>query len=138
SIMLFNIITGYYHPVVPKRNKSEILVVRCLIEKLSELNQWFFTDGQANDMVSSHFNDLSMLHSLDWKSIQSSDFSKADGDFDRPRRYQAEFLVHERVPVDCIESLNVYNEEAAQYAEGIIEQKFSKLVINIQPNYFFV
>lgn len=46
SIMLYNIITGYRHPVVQKRNKSEILVIRCLIEELTSLPQWFFTDGQ--------------------------------------------------------------------------------------------
>lgn len=109
SLMLFNIITGYRHPVVQRRNKDEILVIRCLIEKLAELPKWFFTNGQGNDMASSHYNKLADLEQIDWDCIQKSDFSKSDGDYDRQRRYQAEFLVHKMVPLESIESLNVYN-----------------------------
>ena len=42
SIMLYNIVTGYRHPIVQKRNRSEILVVRCLIEQLSALPRVHF------------------------------------------------------------------------------------------------
>jgi len=34
SIMLYNIVTGYYTPKVPRRSKEEIIVVRCLLETL--------------------------------------------------------------------------------------------------------
>jgi len=137
SIMLYNILTGYWHPKVPKREKSEILVIRCLIGKLATQPRWFFTDGQANDMASTHFNDLGHLDKIDWENIQRSNFSKSDGDFDRPRRYQAEFLVQEAVPLECIESLNVYNQEAAAYVQGLLDQNSINLAVHIQPPYFF-
>lgn len=137
SIMLYNIVTGYWHPLVPKRNRNEIIVIRCLIEDLSTLPRWFFTDGQGNDMASDHYNDLTDLDKIDWHSIQESDFSKADGDYDRPRRYQAEFLVHQEVPLEQIESLNVYDQASADYVNGILKTNNINLAVNIQPQYFF-
>jgi hypothetical protein len=137
SLMLFNIITGYWHPKVVKRNASEILILRCLISDLTTLPKWFFTDGQANDMASQHFNDLVDLDKIDWENIQNINFSKSDGDYDRPRRYQAEFLVHDRVPFEKIESINVFNSEVAKIVENVLNQNQTKLAVNIQPQYFF-
>lgn len=137
SIMLLNIITGYKMPVVPKRAKNEILVVRCEIQKLATLSQWFFTDGQANDMVSNHFNNLKYLTKIDWKSIQNSNFSKDNGDFDRPRRYQAEFLVHNQVPLSYFESLNVYDKNSQKLVSKKLLQNNINLAINVKPEYFF-
>ncbi len=137
SMMLFNIITGHRHPIVPRRNRSEILVIRCLISNLVKLRQWFFTDGQANDMASNHYNDMTNLGQIDWGNIQNSDFSKSDGDYDRPRRYQAEFLVHRHVPLTCVESLNVYNDQAANIVTNVLYQNNINLAVNIQPQYFF-
>lgn len=137
SIMLYNIITGYWHPKVPKRNRNEILVIRCLIEKLADPSLFFFTDGQGNDSLTNHYNDLTYLDEIDWESIQHGNFSKTDDDIDRARRYQAEFLVRNEVPVSSFESLNVYNRHAAKYAEDILKKKNINLVVNVQPKYFF-
>lgn len=137
SIMLYNIITGYWHPSVPKRNRNEILVIRCLISDLATLPKWFFTNGQGNDIASDHYNNLAYLHQIDWQSIQNNDFSKSDGDYDRPRRYQAEFLVHQQVPLMSIESLNVYNQQTADIVNAVLNQNNINLSVNIQPQYFF-
>jgi hypothetical protein len=137
SIMLYNIITGYWHPIVPRRNRNEILVIRCLIEHLATLSRWFFTDGQGNDMSSRHYNDLANLDAIDWECIQNCDFTKSDGDFDRPRRYQAEFLVHHEVPIDNIESLIVFNKTAEIFANQILNENNKGLTLHINPQYFF-
>jgi hypothetical protein len=137
SLMLFNIITGYWAPLVPKRNKSDILVIRCVITELAKLEKWFFTNGQGNDMVSSHFNDLKQLEEIDWDIIQKSEFSKSDGDYDRPRRYQAEFLVKDSVPVDSIESLVVFNQAAADKVAQTLRENNTNLAVHIHPSYFF-
>jgi hypothetical protein len=137
SIMLYNIITGYWHPKVPRRNRDEILVIRCLIENLAQLPQWFFTDGQGNDIASSHYKDLTDIDKIDWHCIQHSDFSKNDGDYDRPRRYQAEFLVQNVVPLSAIESLNVYNQAAATAVQAILKENNINLAVNLLSQYFF-
>ncbi|HKZ66896.1 MAG TPA: DUF4433 domain-containing protein, partial [Chitinophagaceae bacterium] len=112
SIMLYNIVTGYWAPVVPQVQRTDIIILRCEIQKLAGLGQFFFTDGQANDALTNHYNNVANTTNIDWASIQTSNFSKSNGDFDRPRRYQAEFLVHYHVPVQAIESIFVYNQQA--------------------------
>ncbi len=88
-------------------------------------------------MASNHYNDMTNLGQIDWGNIQNSDFSKSDGDYDRPRRYQAEFLVHRHVPLTCVESLNVYNDQAANIVTNVLYQNNINLAVNIQPQYFF-
>lgn len=137
SIMLYNIVTGYRAPVVPQRARAEIFVIRCLIDNLAGLPQWFFTDGQANDSETYHFSDLNSLNEIDWHCIQNSDFSKSDGDYDRMRRYQAEFLVHDVVPVNYIESICVYNNDMKEWATAKIEEYGLEIPVYVKPNYFF-
>lgn len=138
SIMLYNIITGYKAPLVPKLHKEDVLVIRCLINDIADGNKFFFTDGQANTQITNHFNDLKHLNEIDWQSIQNGNFSKSDGDFDRPRRYQAEFLIEKHVPVSKIESLHVFNNNAQNYVNSVLD-KFGiiNLRVQITPLYFF-
>jgi hypothetical protein len=69
--------------------------------------------------------------------VKSGDFSKSNNDNDRTRRYQAEFLIHEKVPVDCIKAIVVYNESCATFVKkklastGLIIQVYIK-----RPFYF--
>ncbi|MGI8634952.1 MAG: type II toxin-antitoxin system toxin DNA ADP-ribosyl transferase DarT [Segetibacter sp.] len=138
SIMLYNIVTGYYAPVVPRVAREDILVVRCLIKTLATTPRFFFTDGQANDAFTNHYNQTHYGKNIDWDSIQTSNFSKSDGDFDRQRRYQAEFLVHQHVPLSMIESLCVYNRKAATFVQSELEKAgITTIPIHIQPAYYF-
>ncbi len=137
SIMLFNIVTGYYEPKVPRRSNDEIIVIRCLIDTLSQQPQWFFTDGQANDVETNHYNDLTNLDGIDWDCIQQSNFRKADGDYDRPRRYQAEFLVRNNVSVECIDGIGVYSDEMKEWVEQKLKAAGLAIPIHVQKRYFF-
>ncbi|MET3501754.1 hypothetical protein ABIC45_003366 [Mucilaginibacter rubeus] len=137
SIMLYNIVTGYYAPKVPKREKEEIIVIRCMIKRLIMQDRWFFTNGQANDEETTHFANINFLDRIDWSCIQQSNFSKSDGDYDRQRRYQAEFLVYESVPVACIESICVYNEKVQAWAQKMINDSGKQIPLHIHKPYFF-
>lgn len=46
--MLYNIVTGYWAPLVPKLSREDILIIRSEIAVLSRNTRFFFTDGQAN------------------------------------------------------------------------------------------
>lgn len=138
SMMLFNVITGWRAPLVPKRNKQEIVVIRCLISELSKLERFFFTNGQANvTSITEHYNDVRHLDKIDWEIIHNSDFRKEANDTDKQRRYQAELLVYAHVPIEYIESINVYNEIAANIVKKELAKTPSLLPVNVIPSYYF-
>lgn len=137
SIMLYNIITGYYAPKVPRRNKEEIIVIRCLIENLAKQAKWFFTDGQANDGETSHYTDLSNIDKINWDCIQKGNFSKSDGNYDRQRQYQAELLVYDSVPVSLFESICVYSENMKNWTEQKLKEAGVIIPVHIHKPYFF-
>lgn len=137
SIMLFNIVTGYYAPIVPQLSREQIIVIRSEISQLSESKRFFFTDGQANSAYSKHYTDLKDLHKIDWESIQKSNFQKSDLDTDRPRRYQAEFLVHSHVPLEFIESILVYNEKTEIVVNIELQAAGFNIPVKVAPICFF-
>jgi len=77
------------------------------------------------------------LAQIDWDCIQHGNFSKSDGDYNRQRRYQAEFLVHDSVPVEHIESICVYSQEMKNWAEQKINVAGLKIPVYIHQPYFF-
>nr|WP_295930648.1 DUF4433 domain-containing protein [uncultured Dyadobacter sp.] len=137
SIMLYNIVTGYWAPLVPQLSREEIIVVRSEINVLSRNGRFFFTDGQANAAYSRHYRDLKDLDKIDWESIQNSNFQKSDLDTDRPRRYQAEFLVHSHVPLESIESFIVYNENAEAIVNSHLNSARLNIRVTVAPICFF-
>jgi len=137
SIMLYNIVTGYQTPKVPQRAKNEIIAIRCRIDTLAGQRNWFFTDGQANDDATTHFSDLQDLNKVDWDCILQGDFSKSVADYDKPRRYQAEFLVFNQVPVECIEAICVYDDATEAWVQTKLDKAGLKIPILVNKHYFF-
>ena len=138
SMMFYNIITGYQDPLVPKQNKEDIIVIRCLISDLCQAGKFFFTDGQANvKSLTNHYNNLNDLDKIDWDIIQKGDFKKEEADTDKQRRYQAEFLVHSHVPVNLIQSINVYNNKAFTFVQTELAKTTIIKPVFIQKPYFF-
>lgn len=117
SVMLYNILTGYYEPIVKKRAEEEILVIRCRITNLFNNKKCFFTDAMASVNISKHYDDLKNINEINWHAIHNSDFQNTIDNLDKRRKYQAEFLVYNHVPLDLVESLHVYDEDTKQFVK---------------------
>lgn len=135
SIMLYNILTGQG---VPKINPANIIYICCELESLvSSCKKYFFTDGQANKKFTEHHNDLKKLDEIDWDVILGDDFTK-NGDIDRPRKYMAEFLVHEHVPLSCIKKIVVYNDRTKVYVAQLLVKYGVKIKVEAaRVGYYF-
>lgn len=136
SIMLYNILTGYG---IKKHAPEDIVYLCCEINNLtSTCNRYFFTDGQANKEFTEHFNDLKDLDKIDWNVVMGKDFMKSAADTDKPRRYQAEFLVHEHVPTSCIKKIIVYNQKRKTEAQEFLLKNELEIPVKIvKEGYYF-
>jgi len=136
SIMLYNILTDYK---AEKQLPEDIIYLCCKVDKLvAACKRFFFTDGQANKKFTEHFCDLSDLENLDWDVIKGSDFKKSEEDPDKQRRYQAEFLVHQYVPIDCIGTIVVYNQDRKDYIENLVNNNNLNIPVHlIRTDYYF-
>jgi len=135
SIMLYNILTGYG---VSKVKPEEIIFLITDIQSAVNCKQlYFFSDGQANTRISQHYNDLKDLDKIDWEVVESGDFSKSNSDNDRTRRYQAEFLIHEKVPLNCIRAIVVYNESCATFVKKKLALTGLIIQVYIKRSFYF-
>jgi hypothetical protein len=138
SIMLYNILTG--HGGIKKCLPVNIIYLCCYVDEIIRVcPQYFFTDGQANKKFTEHFTDLIDLKKIDWDVIDGSDFKMTEDDLDKPRKYQAEFLVHQHVPVSCLEKIVVYNKARKTDAEALLTNNHLSLSVEIakKNEYYF-
>ena len=80
-----------------------------------------------------NYNDIENIGNVDWDMVFEKFWSPSETDRDRQRRKQAEFLIREHVPVECIEKIVVYNKgryEFVQKAVDIFSRDIEVLIDN--------
>ena len=108
SPMLLNIKTGYRG--IKQRDQREIVYVCTHIDTVTHTCPEFcFTDGHAKDRLTAFFNNLSDLDRVDWDVVEKSFWQSTEDDPDRMRRKQAEFLVKNYVPLNCLSGIIVFD-----------------------------
>jgi len=121
SVMLLNIKTGYRG--ITKRPQRDIVYICCKMEVFEQKGLSFvFTDGHAKDLLTNFYTSLDDLKEVDWDIIGAKYWNNIPEDDTRQRRKQAEFLVHEHVPPDCISALVVYDQKMLDFATEIIQR----------------
>lgn len=125
SPMLYSIHTG--HVAGYRGGQSNVIYLCSSAERVAQsTTNWCFTDGHAVEAVTGFYDRLDDLGKLDWDVIQSWSWRNRDADFDRKRRKQAEFLVHDFFPWSLVEQVAVID-------RGMAEQVGSRLAGVGQP-----
>jgi len=132
SPMLLNIKTGYRG--ITMRPQEDIVYICCKLDQVArECTHWCFTNGHAKTAVTEFYTSLDDLGLVDWKMVSEQYFANKEDDFDRMRRKQAEFIVREHVPVNCIGSIVVLNEEKRVYLQQIVDKLGLAITVQINP-----
>lgn len=119
SIMLLNIKTGYRG--ITQRKQADIAFIVCSIGRIVKYcPDWCFTNGHAKNSITKFYNKLTDLNNVDWDVVYRQYWHNTDDDWDITRRKQAEFLVKDHVPIECITTIAVYNEQRKEQLEAII------------------
>lgn len=134
SPMLLNIKTGYRG--ITQRPQGEIVYIICKVNTLvGNCEEWCFTDGHAKEqMVTEFYNDLEDLDKVHWDVVNLRYWHPVDEFMDRQVRKQAEFLVKHHVPVNCISSIVVLNEQRKTFIEEITTRLGLEIPVRVNPN----
>lgn len=133
SPMLLNIKTGYRG--ITKRPQSDIIYICCkLVDVIRNCRNWCFTDGHAKASITSFYNNVEDLKNVDWSVVNNRYWNNTEDDYDRMRRKQAEFLIHNYVPVSCINYIVVLNKEKKKFVMEIINELKLNFPVLVNPN----
>ena len=138
SPMLFNIKTG--HRGITRRPQQDIVYIVCRVSEIVEqCEEWCFTDGHAKQKITTFYNDLDDLGEVNWNIVGARYWSNTEDDFDKMRTKQAEFLVKEYVPVNCISAIVTFNNTSASIVKEILERLNLdiKVVVNPGGHYYY-
>lgn len=111
--MLHNIVTGYNGMKMTPR--SEIIVLVTSLDRLEATGtDYVIADRHA---ALSHTNFASgrhLLSNLPWKDWQNRDYRKDPDRPDKFERYQAEALVHQRLPTEALVGIVAYDQSTKE------------------------
>jgi hypothetical protein len=136
SPMLYNIKTGYQGII--RRLMSEIVIMVSALPALAaEKIPFVFTDRHAYLQTASFFSDLAQLDRLPWDLLQKRDFKKDPYDPGKFERYQAEALVHRRLPVTALSRIICYGDAQKTALLAEIDKRRQTLQVVAKPNCYF-
>lgn len=135
SPMLLNIKTGRNVPAVPMR---DIVVLVTSLPHLAALGIPFvFTDRHAYLVAARFSSGLAELNRIDWDILTRSDFAYDENDPGKMDRYQAEALIHRRVPIKALTGMICYDEAQRSHLQTLIEQAGQATPVAVRPGYYF-
>ena len=132
--MLYKIKTGHGVSQLPQ---DEIIYLVCNFKDIADSqSQWCYTDGNAASSISEFYNSLDQIEKLDWKSIESEDWSdnNRDGDNDRMRKKHSEFLVKDHVAAKWIKRIVVLTESRMRFVENLVNKYGLAIFIQVDKN----
>jgi hypothetical protein len=96
-----------------------------------------FTDGHGIMGYTQYFDDLANLGQVDWDIMKERYWSDTDADGDRKRRRQAEFLVHNGLPLKLISHIVVKTPGKAAEVDKILLAGPSKPTVVVKPDWYY-
>lgn len=136
SPMLYNIHTGYGG--ITQRGNEEILIFVSSLHRLHELGHRFvFTNRHAYLQTAEFFNALARLDRVDWQLLNSRNFKRDPDDPDKFARYEAEALVHRRLPLDALLGVACYNNRIKEWIDRLLAEHKIDLAVKILPGWYF-
>lgn len=134
SPMLLNIKTGRSVPAVPMR---DIVILATSLPRLASQGIPFvFTDRHAYLAAARFSGDLTDLDRIDWEILQRSDFKHDPDDGGKMERYQAEALVHRRVPVEALGAVICYDAAQQLRLETLVANAGHTTRVVARPGYY--
>jgi hypothetical protein len=136
SIMMLNIKTG--HGGIVKRANRDIVILVSSIPHLREHDVPFiFTNQHAYAANTDYYSDSTDLDKIDWPLLRSRNFKTDDSDPGKQVRYQAEALVHGRVPLKALLGFGCHDEAVKQQLDALLAGRNLSINVKTTPGWYF-
>lgn len=136
SMMMYNIKTGYGG--VTQRRNADIVIFVSSIHRLQELGlPYLFTNQHAYAAATDYFSRPERLDRIDWELLRSKNFKTDAEDPGKQLRYQAEALVHQRVPLEAILGIGCHDEAVRKMLDGQLAVHGIKMSVRSRPEWYF-
>lgn len=133
SPMLYQIAKGYEN--IEKHPQENIVYLISSFDKVIENRlQYFFTDGHARSNTTTYYNTPGDFQYLDWDAIQSLYWKSDEADLRRKEKKQAEMLIKTHLPVNCIEYIGVFNQQAEEKVLDLLTETNLTIEVKISPS----
>ena len=133
SPMLYNIKTGY-NGIQKQPIEDIVILVTSLHHLKTEGISFVFTDRHAYLRLAQFSNDLNDLSWIIWPVLQAQNFKRDD--MDKFEKYQAEALVHKKLPLSGLLGIACFNDTVKTEIEQLCNSGGHKLQIATRPNWF--
>jgi len=108
---------------VEQRPQVDIVFIVCKYQIIKDAGLPFvFTDRNAKIKIAKFYESEANFDKLDWISINAHNWASDETNLARRDLKQAEFLIHQHIPVSCIHALVVKTSERKEYFEEMIRK----------------
>lgn len=136
SPMLFSIKSGNVHGV--DSNQARLVYLVSSTEAMYAAGlRCVFTNGNAAVYITD-FDDrpANMATHVDWTIMREKYWANTAEDGDRRRRRMAEFLVHERVPIELFSEIGVHDATIQEALEVALDDKWP-ITVSVRRSWYF-
>ena len=104
---------------------------------VSHFDESKFTDGHAFEAITSFHQSSADLANLAWADIYADQWKPTLENPNLQRHKQAEFLVHQFVPVNALVGIAVYNSHIRTQVEQMVQQAGLTLPVREWPAWYY-
>lgn len=136
SPMLYSIKCGNVQGVEP--NQTRLVYLVSSTEAMYEAGlECVFTDGNAAVYITEFDDDpANMATHVDWDIMREKYWANTLEDGDRRRRRMAEFLVHEKVPLQVFGEIGVHDVQMKRALEGTLKGDWN-IAVRVRRSWYF-
>ncbi len=121
-----------------RQPQDEIIYLLSNIQHIQQLGlPYIFTDGHAFEILTSFHQSPADLANLAWADIYADQWKPTRQNLDLQRHKQAEFLVHQFVPVNALVGIAVLNGHIRTQVEQIVQQAGLALPVREVPAWYY-
>jgi len=134
SVMLYNIQNGYD---TDKIKANEIIYLVYQLKGIINDIDFLFTDGHGFKGMTKWYDDISQVNHIDWNTIKSTNWANTEDDSDRKRRKQAEFWIKEKVSLNKITGIAVFDTTTQKHVVELCQKNKKNINVKVHTHWYY-